>query len=61
MKCLCGERMEGDGVTVVLHCPDVDDSDRIECLEPDANPVMCNEGQLLKLRQRLDKGPIKGF
>lgn len=35
----CGERMEGDGYTDVLHCPNSDEdiSDR----EPDSSPVYC--------------------
>ena len=33
----CGEQMEGDGYTTVLHCPNVDASDR----EPDCDPVHC--------------------
>jgi hypothetical protein len=37
-KCIvCGEDMEGDGYTVVLHCPSVD----VEDYEPDSNPVYC--------------------
>ena len=38
MNCkVCGEQMEGDGYTVVVHCPRVDVSD----IEPDCNPVYC--------------------
>lgn len=35
----CGERMEGDGFTIVLHCPYADD--KVSDKEPDANPVYC--------------------
>jgi hypothetical protein len=31
--------MEGDGYTLVYHCPTIDVSDL--CIEPDANPVYC--------------------
>lgn len=34
----CGELMDGDGYTLVLHCPNADDYDD---REPDANPVYC--------------------
>lgn len=37
---LCGEYMEGDGYTVVLHCPNADE-DQVACAEPDANPIEC--------------------
>lgn len=37
----CGEEMEGDGYTVALHCPNVEIYDM--CIEPDANPVFCDE------------------
>ena len=33
----CGEQMEGDGYTIVLHCPNVDVSD----ITPDCNPIHC--------------------
>ena len=32
--------MEGDGYTVVLHCPNAD-ADAVACAEPDANPIFC--------------------
>ena len=35
----CGERMIGDGYSVVLHCPNAEVYD----VEPDANPVHCCE------------------
>lgn len=34
----CGERMEGDGYTRVIHCPNALDT---EYVEPDANPIHC--------------------
>lgn len=34
----CGERMEGDGYSLVYHCPSVDE---VALFEPDANPVHC--------------------
>ena len=38
MNCkVCGEQMEGDGYTVVVHCPRVD----VIGIEPDCNPVYC--------------------
>lgn len=38
MNCkVCGEQMEGDGYTVVVHCPRVD----VSVIEPDCNPVYC--------------------
>lgn len=41
MTCvICGERMEGDGFTMVLHCPYADDL-LVSCAEPDANPITC--------------------
>ncbi len=44
MQCkTCGESMEGDGYTVVLHCPNLDLIG--EGYEPDANPVHCTEEQ----------------
>lgn len=36
----CGEELEGDGYTVVLHCYGADDIDGVE---PDGKPVYCNE------------------
>lgn len=33
----CGEQMEGDGYTTVVHCPRVDVSD----ITPDFDPVYC--------------------
>jgi hypothetical protein len=36
---ICGGSIEGDGVTVALHCENVDASDL--CVEPDADPVYC--------------------
>lgn len=33
----CGEQMEGDGFTIVVHCSSVDVSD----VTPDCNPVYC--------------------
>ena len=37
----CGEEMEGDGYTVVIHCPNVETYGM--CIEPDANPVHCED------------------
>lgn len=34
----CGEHMEGDGYSVVVHCPNAEDYDYCE---PDADPVYC--------------------
>jgi len=36
----CGERMEGDGFTTVIHCPNAKDH-VTSCLEPDSLPVHC--------------------
>ena len=33
----CGEQMEGNGFTFVLHCPNVD----VSYMTPDCNPVYC--------------------
>ena len=33
----CGEQMEGDGYTTVVHCTNVDVSD----ITPDCKPVYC--------------------
>lgn len=38
----CGEIMEGDGYSYVLHCPYAKEEE-LECKEPDANPVYCTE------------------
>jgi tRNA(Ile2) C34 agmatinyltransferase TiaS len=35
----CGEQMEGDGYTTVLHCPYAEED--YDTIEPDANPVYC--------------------
>lgn len=40
MICKCGEHMEGDGFTVVIHCASVEIQD-YQHLEPDADPVYC--------------------
>lgn len=40
----CNEKMEGDGYTVVFHCPNSLDYDY---KEPDAPPVHCNQMDLL--------------
>ena len=42
----CNERLEGDGYTSVLYCPNIDDltHDRTCSMEPDANPVYCDYG-----------------
>ena len=37
---VCGEKMEGDGYTVVIHCPNAS-PEVLEAVEPDANPVFC--------------------
>ena len=36
----CNETMEGDGYTVVYHCPNADTS---AGFVPDADPVFCTE------------------
>lgn len=36
----CGEQMEGDGYTLAIHCPNVEDI--TECT-PDCNPIHCND------------------
>ena len=49
MKCKnCGGDMIGDGVSLVLHCERVD-ADIIWELEPDAEPVYCNNEDSLCL------------
>lgn len=40
----CGECMEGDGYTRVVHCPNALDTDHVE---PDANPIHCTDDDLL--------------
>ncbi|MEF1336150.1 hypothetical protein REH81_05065 [Vibrio rotiferianus] len=37
----CNETMEGDGYTVVFHCPNASE-ETVEDKEPDANPVYCD-------------------
>ena len=37
----CGEHLEGDGYTKVLHCPDADE-DKVDGVEPDASPIYCD-------------------
>lgn len=37
----CGEFMEGDGYTSVIHCPNAVES-RYVHHKPDANPVSCH-------------------
>lgn len=39
----CGERMDGDGYTSALHCPNVNAYDR----EPDASPLHCEEEEMI--------------
>ena len=34
----CGEHLEGDGYTVVMHCPYADE---VLYVEPDAAPIYC--------------------
>lgn len=38
----CGESMEGDGYSKVIHCPNAEES-QINILEPDANPLYCED------------------
>lgn len=38
---ICGEHMEGDGYSTVLHCPNT--SVDYDSFEPDANPVYCRQ------------------
>ena len=38
----CGEELEGDGYTYVLHCPNSEDPE-IDWSEPDAEPIMCED------------------
>lgn len=54
MTCpICGEPLEGNGYSVVLHCPDADLS---LGYEPDANPVYCDrEAQIEHLSLELDE------
>lgn len=40
---LCGEDMEGDGYTYPIHCPNAN-VERWEYIEPDSNPIECEEG-----------------
>lgn len=42
----CGERMEGDGYTRVVHCPNALDTE-LDYAEPDANPIHCTVDDLL--------------
>lgn len=43
MQCKdCGEHMEGDGYSTVVHCPNTDYIKYYD-KEPDANPVYCEE------------------
>jgi|10_taG_2_1085330.scaffolds.fasta_scaffold52712_2 hypothetical protein len=56
----CNEALEGDGYTVVLHCPNQEDIDTYWYHEPDANPVYCNykeemETHLDNLNKKLDE------
>lgn len=39
LVCDCGEPLEGDGYTVVLHCPY---SDKDIDVAPDSNPIFCD-------------------
>lgn len=39
----CGEQLEGDGYTRVVHCPNTEVDTTYH--EPDANPVYCNLGE----------------
>ena len=41
----CNDRLEGDGYTKVIHCPNVNESD-YEDKKPDANPVYCCEDRV---------------
>ena len=58
----CGERMIGDGYSVVLHCPNTDVYD----VEPDANAVHCydpvwkNDSMNHPLRIELPSGEFIG-
>lgn len=38
----CGETLDGDGYSVVLHCPNASD-ESYQFSEPDAEPVCCSE------------------
>lgn len=38
----CGDRLVGDGYTLVIHCPNADEAS-VEGKECDANPVYCSE------------------
>lgn len=43
MKCKhCGGNMTGDGVTQAFRCENIEDIN--DGLEPDADPLNCNEG-----------------
>lgn len=46
----CGEKLEGDGYTTVLHCPNVDAED----YTPDDNVVYCTEADLTLARHCID-------
>lgn len=41
----CGEQMYGDGYKVVISCPNISESQQseVEFMEPDADPVYCEE------------------
>ena len=38
---ICGEEMSGDGIGMVFHCPNT--TEDIQCIEPDASPVLCED------------------
>lgn len=41
----CGEELEGDGYSKVLHCWAADE-EKVDVCEPDSNPVYCNQGDV---------------
>ena len=57
----CGEQMEGDGYTIVLHCPNVDVSD----ITPDCDPVYCemfgvDKTLLGDVNERIESYSVRG-
>lgn len=50
----CGEHMDGDGYTVVLHCPNADEA-QVFWAEPDANPIECKPAESENARANPDR------
>ncbi len=54
----CGDIMEGDGYTVVLHCPSIDVIG--SGVEPDGEPVYCWDPEARIRRNLLNNEPFGG-